>query len=105
MASSDRARLLVAAALLTACQGSMSSTAPPETSSRDASTDASHDASASRDAAPGTDAVELDSGAAPDPRCPPHAIFCESFEDGAGVDLARWRVAADEGAFVIDDAL
>src|SRR6185436_20556056 len=55
-----------------------------------------------RDASATPDAIAPDAGTTPRASCPPGALLCESFEDGAAIDATRWRVNADAGAFVLD---
>jgi hypothetical protein len=104
MASSER---VILALLLAGCSGSMSSDARDAGAvARDAMAPDAPAADATVDAAraePEGGTPGIDGGPPSTASCPAHAILCESFEDGAAIDEARWRIDADEGALVLDE--
>lgn len=104
MASSDLRRLACALALLAGCTGTMSSTEPDaRVTEHDAARDRDAGADPSDARTPTPDAATTsDAGPARTASCPIGAILCESFEDGAAIDIVRWDVRADDGVFSLD---
>lgn len=110
MVSFDRRGLLGALALAVACtgtmgEGEMDAARDAGRSAEDASAgDASTEDASAGDAATGDSGAgeETDGGPAHSASCPPHAILCESFEEGPSLDPTRWRVEGAASTFVLD---